>query len=212
MRIKRWFDVLVSLSLLLLLAPLLIVLACMVRWQLGSPILFRQVRPGKDERCFMLIKFRTLVQACDKKGHLLEDSQRLHPFGQWMRRYSLDELPELLNVLRGEMSLVGPRPLLVEYLDGYTAQQRRRHEVRPGITGWAQINGRNDLSWEEKFALDRWYIDHWSFCLDLKILFLTPVYCLHSLGITPRGRVSVQKFIGQTRKKEALREHYERKH
>ena len=157
---KRVFDLMAVVATALLWLPVLAVVAALVRWKLGSPVFFRQQRPGYHERIFALIKFRTMTDARDAAGQLLSDAARLTPFGRWLRATSLDELPELLNVLRGEMSLVGPRPLLVEYLPRYEPEQRRRHEVRPGLTGWCQVNGRNALSWEQKFALDVWYVDH----------------------------------------------------
>ncbi|MBI3416391.1 MAG: sugar transferase [Verrucomicrobia bacterium] len=170
---KRAFD----LALVVVFAPiwilLLLAVALLVRCRIGSPVLFRQRRPGKDGAIFVLLKFRTMTDARDASGRLLDDAHRLTPFGHCLRATSLDELPELLNVLRGEMSLVGPRPLLVEYLDRYTPEQARRHEVRPGLTGWAQVNGRNALSWEEKFKLDVWYVDNHTLWLDVKILWLT---------------------------------------
>jgi lipopolysaccharide/colanic/teichoic acid biosynthesis glycosyltransferase len=163
--------------------PLLGVIALLVRSKIGSPVLFRQSRPGWQARVFEILKFRTMTNACDAMGNLLPDKERFTPFGRWLRRTSLDELPELINVWRGEMSLVGPRPLLVKYLPLYTAEQMRRHEVTPGITGWAQINGRNAITWEEKFQLDVWYVDHRSCWLDMKILFLTIAKVLSREGV-----------------------------
>ncbi|WP_328731317.1 sugar transferase [Vreelandella azerica] len=171
--LKRGFDILGAAFCLLVLSPVIFVVAIQIRRKLGFPILFRQTRPGKDGKPFQMIKFRTMLDALDKKGNPLPDDQRMTPFGSFLRSTSLDELPELWNVLKGEMSLVGPRPLLMEYLPLYSKEQYRRHEVRPGVTGWAQINGRNALSWDEKFKLDVWYVDHQSFWLDIKILLLT---------------------------------------
>jgi lipopolysaccharide/colanic/teichoic acid biosynthesis glycosyltransferase len=177
--------------------PVLAVLALLVRAKLGSPVLFRQKRPGMDARIFELIKFRTMTDARDARGNLLPDAARLTPFGRWLRSSSLDELPELLNVLRGEMSLVGPRPLLVQYLERYSPVQRRRHEVPPGITGWAQVNGRNALSWEEKFALDVWYVDNRSLWLDVRILALTVGQVVFRRGISAPGEATMPEFVGK---------------
>lgn len=177
-------------------APLLAVIAFLVRITLGSPIFFRQQRPGLHGKPFTLLKFRTMTDARDSDGNLLPDEQRLTPFGQFLRRTSLDELPELFNVLKGDMSLVGPRPLLMQYLDRYTPQQMRRHEVKPGITGWAQVNGRNALSWEQKFALDVWYVDHLSLWLDLKIILLTMWKVLRREGISQEGFATMPEFMG----------------
>ncbi len=194
--LKRCFDFLAALFAGALLAPLLLVLALLVRVWLGSPVLFRQVRPGRGGRIFKMWKFRTMTDARDAEGRLLPDSVRLTPFGRWLRATSLDELPELWNVLRGDMSLVGPRPLLVEYLPLYSPEQARRHEVRPGITGWAQINGRNALSWEEKFRLDVWYVDHRSFLLDLRILVRTVAKVFVREGIAAAGEATMPRFTG----------------
>ena len=193
---KRCFDLLVTTLLIILLSPVFLVVAVLVRWQLGAPVLFRQQRPGVHGKPFIIYKFRTMTDACDAQGHLLPDAARLPRFGQFLRSTSLDELPELFNVLRGDMSLIGPRPLLMEYLSRYTPEQARRHAVRPGITGWAQANGRNAISWDEKFAYDVWYVDHCTFGLDLKILFLTLWTVVRREGITETGHVTVQKFIG----------------
>jgi sugar transferase EpsL len=170
---KRAMDVSVAVPLLILLSVPMLVVALLVRLTMGSPVFFRQTRPGLNGKPFELTKFRTMNHAADENGNLLSDEARLTPLGRWLRRLSLDELPQFLHVLRGEMSLVGPRPLLMEYLPLYTPEQARRHEVRPGITGWAQINGRNAQSWEERLRLDVWYVEHRSFLLDLKILWLT---------------------------------------
>lgn len=193
---KRIFDLIAaSLGLLVLALPLL-VLAWQVRRKLGSPVLFTQVRPGLHGRPFRMVKFRTMTDARDANGALLPDAQRLTPFGRFLRASSLDELPELWNVLRGEMSLVGPRPLLMEYLPLYSPEQVRRHEVRPGITGWAQVNGRNAISWADKFALDVWYVDHRSLWLDVRILWLTVRKVLVRDGITAAGEATMPKFEG----------------
>jgi sugar transferase EpsL len=196
--VKRLFDFLVSALALALLSPVLLVLAILVRWKLGSPVIFRQLRPGRGGRIFEIWKFRTMTDARDGDGRLLPDAVRLPPFGRWLRATSLDELPELWNVLRGEMSLVGPRPLLVEYLALYSAEQARRHELRPGLTGWAQINGRNALTWEEKFRLDVWYVDHRTFRLDLKIIALTLARVFRREGISFRGETTMSLFTGTT--------------
>jgi lipopolysaccharide/colanic/teichoic acid biosynthesis glycosyltransferase len=174
----------------------LAVLAVAVWLSLGRPVLFRQQRPGKGGKVFELFKFRTMTDQRDASGTLLPDAERLTPFGRWLRARSLDELPELINVLGGNMSLVGPRPLLVQYLPRYTPEQARRHEARPGITGWAQVNGRNAISWEEKFKLDVWYVDHHTFWLDLKILFLTALKVIRREGISAQGEATVPEFMG----------------
>ncbi|MBI5425334.1 MAG: sugar transferase [Opitutae bacterium] len=194
MRAKRCLDLLLVLLSAPLWIPLLLLLAVVVRLKLGAPVLFRQKRPGKDERVFELVKFRTMTDARDREGNLLSDGDRLPPFGRWLRATSLDELPELWNVLKGEMSLVGPRPLLVQYLPRYSREQRRRHEVMPGLTGWAQINGRNALSWDEKFALDVWYVDNHTSRLDLKILFLTFWQVIGRRGISAQGEATMREF------------------
>ena len=193
---KRLLDLCVTVPLLILLSPLLGIVALLVRFQLGSPVLFRQQRPGLHGRPFVLYKFRTMTDARDEQGHLLPDSDRLTPFGRFLRSTSLDELPELWNVLKGEMSLVGPRPLLMRYLDRYTPEQMRRHDVKPGITGWAQVNGRNALTWEKKFELDVWYVDHLSLGLDLKILALTFWKTLKREGISQPGQATMEEFMG----------------
>lgn len=193
--LKRAFDLLAVILTSPLWLPLLAILGALVRIKLGSPVLFRQKRPGRDEAIFELVKFRTMTDARDRKGDLLSDAMRLPPFGCWLRASSLDELPELWNVLRGEMSLVGPRPLLVQYLSRYSPEQRRRHKVPPGLTGWAQINGRNALSWEEKFALDVWYVENRTWWLDLKILFLTVWQVLARRGISATGDATMPEFL-----------------
>lgn len=193
---KRLLDLTVATGALVLLSPIFLLLAWLVRRRLGSPVLFRQARPGLHGETFEMVKFRTMREAVDAKGHLLPDSERLTPFGKFLRSTSLDELPELWNVLKGEMSLVGPRPLLIEYLPLYSPEQARRHEVRPGITGWAQINGRNALSWEEKFRLDVWYVDNRSLWLDLKIVWMTVAKVFRREGISAAGEATMAKFTG----------------
>jgi sugar transferase EpsL len=193
---KRLFDLALTIPALILLAPILALVALFVRIQLGVPIFFRQQRPGLHGRPFMLLKFRTMTDACDAHGNLLPDAVRLTSFGRFLRSTSIDELPELINVLRGEMSLVGPRPLLMEYLDRYTPEQMRRHDVLPGISGWAQINGRNALEWDQKFALDVWYVDHQSLWLDLKIVAITIWKILVREGISQPGQATAEEYKG----------------
>jgi sugar transferase EpsL len=193
---KRCFDLIVILFLLVLLWPVILLVGVLCLINFGRPILFSQVRPGKNAKLFKLYKFRTMTLECNKNGELLPDAQRLTKFGQFLRSTSLDELPQLFNVLKGDLSLVGPRPLLPEYLPLYTAEQARRHEVKPGITGWAQVNGRNAISWEERFKLDVWYVDHQSFWLDIKILWLTCLSVLQRKGITQQGEVTMSRFTG----------------
>jgi len=193
---KRSLDLLLTIPGLVLISPLLLLLALVVRIKLGTPVIFKQRRPGYREAPFMIFKFRTMTDQRDTEGHLLPDDQRLTQLGRFMRAFSLDELPELINVLRGEMSLVGPRPLLTQYLERYSPEQKRRHNVLPGITGWAQINGRNALSWEEKFKLDLWYVDHGSFWLDLKILLLSFWKVLTREGINHPGSATSEEFTG----------------
>lgn len=193
---KRILDIIFAATGLLILSPLLLVMAILVRSRLGSPVLFRQERPGFHGRPFILFKFRTMTEQRDSRGRLLDDTERMTPFGQFLRSSSIDELPELINVLKGDMSLVGPRPLLMEYLELYTPEQARRHEVRPGITGWAQVNGRNAISWDEKFALDIWYVDHRSIILDLRILLMTVVQVVRREGISEKGQVTMSRFKG----------------
>jgi lipopolysaccharide/colanic/teichoic acid biosynthesis glycosyltransferase len=192
--LKRLFDVVVAIIALVIMSPLILCIAVVIRVALGKPVFFTQVRPGRWGKPFTVIKFRTMRDACDIKGHALPDAQRMTRFGRFLRSSSLDELPELWNVLRGEMSLVGPRPLLMEYLPLYNPQQARRHAVRPGMTGWAQINGRNAISWSEKFNFDVWYVDNESFLLDLKILILTIVRVFRRDGITAADNVTTPKF------------------
>jgi lipopolysaccharide/colanic/teichoic acid biosynthesis glycosyltransferase len=195
---KRLFDIFVALTALVVLSPVLLLLAALVRFNLGAPVLFGQRRPGRGGRVFTLWKFRSMGAACDPSGNPGADADRLSGFGRWLRASSLDELPELWNILRGDMSLVGPRPLLVEYLPLYSAEQARRHEVRPGLTGWAQINGRNSLSWEEKFRLDIWYVDHRTFWLDLRVIALTAGQVLRRKGIAATGEATMPRFVGSS--------------
>jgi len=195
--IKRVLDLFISSLGLLMLSPVIAIVAWLIRQRLGSPVLFRQARPGMDGRPFEMVKFRTMRDAMDPAGNPLPDSERMTPFGSFLRSSSLDELPELWNVLKGDMSLVGPRPLLMEYLPLYSPEQYRRHEVRPGVTGWAQINGRNALSWDEKFALDVWYVDNRSLWLDLKIMFLTVKKVVMRDGISADGEATMPKFTGR---------------
>jgi len=194
--IKRPFDFIVAFTALLYLYPVMIILAILVRLKLGSPILFKQERPGLYGQPFMMMKFRTMTDERDKNGDLLPDDIRLTSFGKFLRGASLDELPELINVLKGDMSLVGPRPLLMRYLDRYTPEQARRHEVKPGITGWAQINGRNAISWEDRLRLDVWYIDHLSLWVDFKVLFMTVIKVIKREGISQDGHVTMTEFMG----------------
>ena len=193
---KRIFDFIAALLGLIVLAIPLLALIIFIRKKLGSPVFFRQVRPGLKGRPFEMVKFRTMTDAKGADGQLLPDADRLTPFGRFLRSTSLDELPELWNVLKGDMSLVGPRPLLMEYLPLYTSEQARRHEARPGVTGWAQINGRNAISWEDKFSLDVWYVDNQSLWLDIKILWLTVKKVLVRDGISAAGEATMSKFTG----------------
>jgi lipopolysaccharide/colanic/teichoic acid biosynthesis glycosyltransferase len=195
---KRLSDILVSALVSLLLSPLLGLLALLVRLKCGSPVLFRQQRPGLNGRPFTLVKFRTMNDKRDAQGNLLPDAERLTKFGKFLRASSLDELPELWNVLKGEMSLVGPRPLLMQYLPLYTPEQARRHEVRPGITGWAQVNGRNALTWEEKFTLDVWYVDNHTLWLDVKIILLTLLKIVKREDINQSGQATMTPFEGSS--------------
>lgn len=194
--LKRTFDLLISAILLVLTLPLTMVTALAVRLALGTPVLLHQTRPGFHGKPFVFYKFRTMTEGRDAMGNLLPDEVRMTPFGKRLRGSSLDELPQLINVLKGDMSLVGPRPLLMEYLPLYSPQQARRHEVRPGITGWAQVNGRNTLSWEERFKLDVWYVDNLSLLLDCRILFLTVLRVFQAKGINHRGEATMCRFTG----------------
>ncbi|WP_180765601.1 sugar transferase [Vibrio parahaemolyticus] len=196
---KRLFDFCASLFGLVLLSPIIALVAWKIRKNLGSPVLFRQTRPGLHGKPFEMVKFRTMKDAVDAQGNPLPDSERMTPFGDKLRNSSLDELPELWNVLKGEMSLVGPRPLLMQYLPLYSQEQARRHEVRPGVTGWAQINGRNAISWEDKFKLDVWYVDNRNLWLDIKILFLTVKKVCVKEGISADGHVTIEPFTGQVK-------------
>jgi lipopolysaccharide/colanic/teichoic acid biosynthesis glycosyltransferase len=196
---KRIFDIGVSLVALVAFLPILLIVAFLIKRKLGAPVLFSQTRPGINGQPFKMIKFRSMKDAFDDKGNLLPDEQRLTSFGVKLRATSLDELPELWNVLKGDMSLVGPRPLLMEYLPLYNQEQLRRHDVRPGITGWSQVNGRNSLSWEEKFNLDVWYVDNRTFILDVKILWLTVKKVLIKDGVTSEGHVTAEKFKGNSK-------------
>lgn len=193
---KRLVDIAGSCAALILLSPVILFVAILIRLRMGAPVLFSQQRPGRDGRPFRMLKFRTMIDACDRNGELLSDAERLTPLGRFFRSTSIDELPELWNVLKGEMSLVGPRPLLMEYLPLYSAEQSRRHDVRPGLTGWAQVNGRNALSWEEKFALDCWYVDNRSFGLDIRILAMTVAKVLKRDGISAEGTATMPRFEG----------------
>ncbi|HEY7985625.1 MAG TPA: sugar transferase [Methylophilaceae bacterium] len=196
---KRIFDFTVALVAILLLWPVILILSILIRFKLGSPVLFRQMRPGLHCKPFDIYKFRTMTLARDSRGELLPDHERMTAFGSFLRRYSLDELPQLLNVLRGDLSLVGPRPLLVEYLPLYSPEQARRHDVRPGITGWAQVNGRNAISWEEKLKLDTWYVDEHSFRLDMKILWMTLQKVVAGSDINQAGQATAEKFKGNAK-------------
>ena len=197
---KRAFDVISVLIGLILLSPLLLVVAVIVRIKLGSPVIFKQQRPGLHGNPFFMYKFRTMTDARDTDGNLMPDEERLPAFGKFLRSTSLDELPELFCVLKGDMSLIGPRPLMMKYLPRYTPQQARRHEVKPGITGWAQVNGRNAISWEEKFQLDVWYVDNWNMWIDFKILLKTFTSVFQREGITQYGHVTAEEFMGTEQK------------
>jgi sugar transferase EpsL len=193
---KRAFDLICSAMLLCVLWPLIVIVAILIRIKIGSPVVFKQLRPGIKGRPFNIYKFRTMTDDRDEDGNLLPDEFRLTPFGKLVRKLSLDELPQLINVVKGELSLVGPRPLLMEYLPLYSLEQARRLEVKPGITGWAQVNGRNAISWEEKFKLDIWYVDNQSFWLDLKILWLTLQKVISAEGVSQKDRVTMEPFRG----------------
>lgn len=195
--LKRAFDIAASTSALVVLSPVLAITAYKVKKELGSPVLFRQVRPGLHGKPFEMVKFRTMKDATDKAGNALPNSERLTEFGKKLRASSLDELPELWNVLKGDMSLVGPRPLLMEYLPLYNAEQAKRHNVRPGVTGYAQVNGRNSLSWEDKFKLDTWYVEHQTFLLDMKILLKTVIKVIIKDGINQSEEVTMTRFTGK---------------
>ncbi|WP_297130912.1 sugar transferase [uncultured Eubacterium sp.] len=194
--IKRILDIISSLLAIIVLSPLLAVTAVLVKTKLGSPVLFRQERPGKDEKIFTLMKFRTMTDERDENGELLPDEVRLTKFGKFLRSTSIDELPELFNILKGDMSVIGPRPLLVEYIPRYNEHQHRRHEVRPGLSGWAQVNGRNTVSWEDKFDMDVHYVDNYSFAMDVKILFMTVLNVLKKEGISSETSATMEVFMG----------------
>lgn len=196
MVLKRIMDITGAVLGLIILSPVFVLIGILVRIAMGSPVLFSQLRPGLNNRPFRMYKFRTMTNKCDQYGKLLPDEQRLTTFGSFLRSSSLDEIPELFNVLKGDMSMVGPRPLLMKYLERYTSEQARRHAVKPGITGWAQINGRNALSWEEKFKLDLWYVDNWSVGLDLKIVFLTFIRIIRKDDINAEGHATMPEFMG----------------
>lgn len=201
--IKRILDIISSLLAIIILSPLLAVTAVLVKTKLGSPVLFKQERPGKDEKIFTLMKFRTMTDERDENGELLPDEVRLTKFGKLLRSTSIDELPELFNILKGDMSVIGPRPLLVEYIPRYNEHQHRRHEVRPGLSGWAQVNGRNSISWEEKFDLDVEYVDNYSFAMDVKILFMTVLNVLKKEGISSETSATMEVFMGTPGREEA---------
>ena len=194
---KRLYDLLVALAAILILSPLFLIVVLLVWGKLGMPVLFRQQRPGLNGNPFTIYKFRTMSHNNDENGTMAEDSERMTQFGASLRKFSLDELPQLFNVIKGDLSLVGPRPLLIEYLPLYSVDQMRRHDVRPGITGWAQVNGRNTITWDKKFAYDLWYVDHQSFWLDMKILWMTLGRVVKFRGISQSGNVTMEKFTGQ---------------
>ena len=197
--LKRFLDIIFSFILLVLLMPVYLLVYVLVRIKLGAPAIFKQKRPGKNAKIFTMYKFRTMTDEKDEKGHLLPDEKRLTKFGQFLRKTSLDELPELYNILKGDMSFVGPRPLLVKYLKRYNKEQMRRHKVPPGLTGWAQVNGRNAISWEEKFKLDVWYVDHRNLWLDIKIVFMTVIQVFKREGINQEGQATMGEFLGEKR-------------
>lgn len=201
--IKRILDIISSLLAIIILSPLLAVTAVLVKTKLGSPVLFKQERPGKDEKIFTLLKFRTMTDERDENGKLLPDEVRLTKFGKFLRSTSIDELPELFNILKGDMSVIGPRPLLVEYIPRYNEHQHRRHEVRPGLSGWAQVNGRNTVSWEDKFDMDVHYVDNYSFAMDVKILFMTVLNVLKKEGISSETSATMEVFMGTPGREEA---------
>jgi len=193
---KRLFDLALSIPAFFLLSFLMLIIAVLVRMRIGSPVLFRQVRPGLYGKPFTIYKFRTMTNEQDENRNLLPDGERLTPLGRFLRKTSIDELPEFFNVIRGNMSIVGPRPLLMQYLDRYTPEQARRHEMKPGITGWAQVNGRNAITWDEKFKLDVWYVDNWGLWLDVKIIAMTAMKVLKREGISQTGHATAQEFLG----------------
>lgn len=199
--LKRSFDLIAVIPALVMLSPVFIILFILNAIFLGTPVVYRQIRPGLNGAPFSIFKFRTMTEAVDANGVLLGDDARLTSFGRFLRNTSLDELPELFNVLKGDMSLVGPRPLLMQYLPRYTQEQARRHEVKPGMTGWAQVNGRNSITWEQRFQLDIWYIDNWSLALDIKIIFLTILKILKREGISQKGHATMSEFMGSRKPK-----------
>ena len=199
---KRLFDLALSIPAFFLLSFLMLIIAVLVRMWIGSPVLFRQVRPGLEGKPFVIYKFRTMTDELDENGRFLPDGVRLTRLGCFLRKTSMDELPELFNVIKGDMSIVGPRPLLIQYLDRYTPEQARRHEVKPGITGWAQVNGRNAITWEEKFKLDVWYVDNWSVWLDVKVIFMTIKKVLYREGISQEGHETMEYFMGSEEEEE----------
>ncbi len=194
--VKRLFDLAVAVPFVIILSPFLVLIGILVRFKIGSPVLFRQIRPGLDGKPFTIYKFRTMTDERDGDGNLLPDSERLTRLGRFLRMTSLDELPELFNVIKGDMSLVGPRPLLMQYLDRYTPEQARRHDVKPGLTGWAQVNGRNAISWEDKFKLDVWYVNNWNLWIDVKIVLMTVVKVLKGEGVSQKGHATMEEFLG----------------
>ncbi len=194
--IKRAFDLILAVVLIIMLVPLFLIIALSIRFKMGPPVVFRQRRPGFRAEPFDLYKFRTMTDEVDSRGRLLDDRKRLTGLGRWLRKYSLDELPQLFNVIKGDLSFVGPRPLLMEYLEFYNEEQARRHDVKPGITGWAQVNGRNALSWDEKFKFDLWYVDNRNFWLDLRILWMTLINVLKAEGISGDNTETMRKFTG----------------
>jgi len=200
--VKRLFDLIVSAGMLMILSPILLVLYVLCKIKLGSPAIFAQERPGLNGEVFKMYKFRSMTEEKDAEGNLLPDEIRLTTFGRKLRAISLDELPELINILKGEMSFVGPRPLLVKYLPRYSKEQARRHEVKPGLTGWAQINGRNAIDWDRKFELDLWYVDHWSLTLDFKILCMTVAKVIKRDGVSAEGQATMGEFMGNKREGE----------
>lgn len=202
--IKRFFDMLSSFIAIIILSPVLVITSILVRTKLGSPVLFKQERPGKDEKIFTLMKFRTMTDERDENGELLPDEIRLTKFGQFLRSTSIDELPELFNILKGDMSVIGPRPLLVRYLPRYNEYQHRRHEVRPGLSGWAQVNGRNTVTWEDKFNMDVEYVDNYSMFMDIKILFMTVVNVLKHDGISSETSATMEEFMGLEAEKQEV--------
>lgn len=202
--IKRFFDIVSSLLAIIILSPVLVITSIFVRTKLGSPVLFKQERPGKDEKIFTLMKFRTMTDERDENGELLPDEIRLTKFGKFLRSTSIDELPELFNILKGDMSVIGPRPLLVRYLPRYNAHQHRRHEVRPGLSGWAQVNGRNTVSWEDKFDMDVEYVDNYNLVMDIKILFMTVINVLKHDGISSETSATMEEFMGLEAEKQEV--------